>query len=219
MNKVSILVVSASFLALAACGEQDNATAGMEAVEEKVVAGSEMVAGDTTEAAEMEEKPSMELSRVRTITAEVLSVDHETRLVSLSDGDGGAVMFTAGENVRNLAQVEPGDLLEVNYLQSVAVEVVDGKGLQAIAAEVTDAVRAEDGEMPGAAVVNTTVEIFMVEDINLENNTFKLKNVAGEINEFLARNPENLKKSKVGDSVIITTTEAVAIEVRELEAE
>ena len=68
-------------------------------------------------------------------------------------------------------------------------------------------------------VVNTTVEIFMVEDINLENNTFKLKNVAGEINEFLARNPENLKKSKVGDSVIITTTEAVAIEVRELEAE
>jgi hypothetical protein len=59
----------------------------------------------------------------------------------------------------------------------------------------------------------------VVEDINLENNTFKLREPDGSINEYVARVPENLKRAKVGDLVVITVTNAVAIVVEEQPAE
>ncbi|MDH5622151.1 MAG: hypothetical protein OEY74_08725, partial [Gammaproteobacteria bacterium] len=75
------------------------------------------------------------------------------------------------------------------------------------------------GEMPGVAAMDATVVAATVEEINLETNTFKLKGPDGTINEYLVRNPENLKRSKVGDLVVITTTAAVAITVDKPAAE
>ena len=59
----------------------------------------------------------------------------------------------------------------------------------------------------------------VVEEINIEANTFKLKGPDGVINEYVARNPENLKRAVVGDLVVITITEAVAIVVEHQTAE
>lgn len=87
------------------------------------------------------------------------------------------------------------------------------------AGELTAAGRSEKGEMPAAAVINAQVVTATVEEINLENNTFKLKGPAGEVKEFVARNPENPKKAAVGDLVVITYTEAVAISVEKTSEE
>ena len=73
--------------------------------------------------------------------------------------------------------------------------------------------------MPAGAVMDSTVITATVEEINLENNTFKLKGPSGEINEYVARNPENLKKADVGDLVVITLTEAIALKVEKTTAE
>ncbi len=69
------------------------------------------------------------------------------------------------------------------------------------------------------AAIDATVVTATVEEINLENNTFKLKGPSGEINEYVAQDPENLKKAEVGDLVVITYTEAVAISVEKTTAE
>jgi len=61
-----------------------------------------------------------------------------------------------------------------------------------------------------ALVVTATVE-----EINIELNTFKLKGPDGAINEYTARNPQNLKRAAVGDLVVMTVTSAVAIVVEE----
>ena len=58
-----------------------------------------------------------------------------------------------------------------------------------------------------------------LDEINIEANTFKLKGPDGSIKEYTARNPENLKRSKVGDLVVITITEALAIVVEPGSAE
>jgi hypothetical protein len=50
-------------------------------------------------------------------------------------------------------------------------------------------------------------------DINLETNTFKLEGPDGTVEEFAARDPENLRRAEVGDLVVTTVTEAVAISV------
>jgi len=65
-----------------------------------------------------------------------------------------------------------------------------------------------------AQVITATVE-----EINLEDNTFKLKGPSGEINEYVAHDPENLKKAAVGDLVVITYTQAVAISVEKTSLE
>jgi hypothetical protein len=55
--------------------------------------------------------------------------------------------------------------------------------------------------------------VYTVVDINLEANTFKLEGPDGTVEEFSARVPENLRRAEVGDLVVTTVTEAVAISV------
>ena len=74
-------------------------------------------------------------------------------------------------------------------------------------------------EAPGGMEMATTVTTAIVEEINIEANTFKLKMPGGEIREFTAQNPENLKAAAVGDVVIATHTEAVAIYLAEIPKE
>jgi hypothetical protein len=73
--------------------------------------------------------------------------------------------------------------------------------------------------MPGFAAMEQVVVTATVEDINIEANTFKLKGPDGTINEYTARNPDNLKRAMVGDLVVITRTDAIAIVVEEQPAE
>lgn len=85
--------------------------------------------------------------------------------------------------------------------------------LQPVTAEIAAAERAKANEMPGAAVMDTVVISAVVEDINIENNTFKLKMSDGLVTEFVAQDPENLKRTKVGDLVIIGVSQAFGIVV------
>jgi len=92
-------------------------------------------------------------------------------------------------------------------------------GLGTDAAEVAAMGRAEEGAMPGFAAMGSTVVVAKVVEINLETNTFKLAGPDGVVEEFVARNPDNLRRAEVGDLVVITTTEAVAVTVERKPAE
>jgi hypothetical protein len=55
-----------------------------------------------------------------------------------------------------------------------------------------------------------------VDTIDLENNTFRLDWGDGNIKEYVAQNPANLRKAAVGDLVVVTYTEALALSVQEI---
>jgi hypothetical protein len=165
------------------------------------------------------DKPYLYTSTTQQITAIVEAINHETREVTVKKPDGEIVTFTASEEARNLDQVAVGDLVHAKYVQSMSIEVVANDGFEPAAGGVSTVARTEKGEMPGMVAVDSQIVTATVEEINLEANTFKLKGPAGNINEFTARDPENLKRAAVGDLVVITTTEAVAISVEEGPAE
>ena len=73
--------------------------------------------------------------------------------------------------------------------------------------------------MPGMAAMDTSIVTATVEAIDIEANTFKLKWPEGVVNEYVARDPENLKKVDVGDLVVVTYTEAIAIVVEQTGSE
>jgi hypothetical protein len=159
------------------------------------------------------EKPSFFASQSMKITARVEAIDHKTRDVTLRGPEGKEITFTASEEARNLDQVSVGDIVNAEYVESISIRVVANEGMEAGAGEIAAMARTEKGEMPGVAAMDTQIVTATVEEINIEANTFKLKGPDGEIEEYVARNPENLKKAEVGDLVIFTLTEAVAISV------
>ena len=159
------------------------------------------------------DKPSIYASQRMMATAVVEAIDHKTREVTLRKEDGSTVTFVARKEARNLGQVQVGDIVVAEYIESISIEVVAANGATPEVDAGVLAARTEEGEMPGVAVVEAVVITATVEEINIEANTFKLKGPQGNINEYTARNPENLKKAAVGDLVIITYTEAIALTV------
>ena len=158
-------------------------------------------------------KPSFSASQTTTVTARVEAIDHETREVTLGLEDGETVSGVVGEEARNLDQVAVGDIVYAHYTESVSIEVVAGDGREPEVILQSDMARSAEGQMPGVAAAESTVVTAVVESINLENNTFRLREADGEIREYVARNPNNLRMAEVGDMVVTTTTESVVITV------
>ena len=170
------------------------------------------MAGAADETA-MDEKPSFSASQSVKVTARVEAIDHETRVVTLRRAQGDTVTFTASDEARNLDQVAVGDIVNAEYEEVLTIEVVANDGTEPEKLELGGMARTAEGEMPGVAAFEAQQIIATVEEINLEANTFKLKGPDGTVNEYVARNPDNLRRSEVGDLVIITISEAVAISV------
>ena len=161
----------------------------------------------------MDEKPSFFASQTVKVTALVEAIDHETRMVTLRRAEGDSITFTASDEARNLDQVRVGDIVNAEYEETLSIEVVANDGTEPEKLELAGMARSAEGEMPGVAAFDAQRVIATVEEINLEANTFKLKGPDGTVNEYVARNPDNLRRSEVGDLVIITVSEAVAISV------
>ncbi|MEE4362273.1 MAG: hypothetical protein V2I63_12210 [Pseudomonadales bacterium] len=168
-----------------------------------------------TAQAETMDKPYLSLSQSTMVSAMVKAIERETREVTVDLGNGETLTFTAGPDVRNLDQVEVGDLVQAEYVRRFTAEVVANDGMEAAAAELGMAARAEAGEMPGAMASNTQIVTATVEAIDVEANTFALRSPDGVVTQYAARDPENLKRAEVGDLVVMTFTEGLAITVEE----
>jgi hypothetical protein len=166
-----------------------------------------------------QDKPRIYSSDTMKINALVESVDYATREVTLRDPGGELITFTAGEEVRNLEQMEVGDIIYVEYTQSYAIEVYGNSGYVPAASDFSDMGVAEIGDKPALSSIDTRVITATVEEINLEANTFKLRWPDDSVEGFIALNPENLNKAAVGDLVVITETIALDVSVEEVAVE
>ena len=157
------------------------------------------------------DKPSVSTSQTVVVTAVVEAISHETRAVSLRGPEGDVHSFVVGEGAVNLDQVNIGDTVVAEYVQSMTIEVLDGDGTAPSKGAMSVVSSAEKGAQPGMTEVDAVVVTATLVDIDLENSTFKLKGPEGNTKEYQAVNPENLKKVSVGDTVVMTYTESVGL--------
>jgi len=157
------------------------------------------------------DKPSISTSQTVVVTAMVEAINHETRAVSLRGPEGDVHAFVVGQNAVNLDQVNIGDTVVAEYVQSMTIEVVDGDGSEPGAGAMSVVANAEKGGEPGMSEMDTVVVTATLVDIDLDNNTFKLKGPEGNTKQYQAVNPDNLKKVSVGDVVVMTYTESVGL--------
>ena len=207
------IIIVASIIAFAGC-DSANKTAPQEkaAVPAETSAAPQEAAPMASEApAAAAEKPSMSETSLSTLEATVTAIDQTTRAVTLQDAEGNSVNIIADDDVKNLAQVEVGDTLTVEYLEGVTVQVVGPDQAEVGAMAVEESGKAAPGEKPAAAAVSEMTVVVVIEAIDKENEQVTLKGPQGNSKIVKGRNPENLKKVVVGDKVIITYTEAIAI--------
>jgi hypothetical protein len=165
-----------------------------------------------TKGAAPSERPKVVKERAAVMTATVEGIDLEKRLVTLKGPKGETRTIKVGEEARNLPQVKVGDLVTVKFYESMAVEVIK-PGTAAGAGQSSAIVRAKPGEMPGGMATRTAQVTATVTAIDKKKGTLTLKGPEGNLVTAKAEDPKNLDKVKVGDDLLITITEALAISV------
>jgi len=190
----------------------DAAKSAGKAVQAGTGAAKETVAGIRTE-------DGAGVARTVEARATVTAIDQATRSVTLKTTDGKEFTTKVGDQVKNLAQVKVGDVVVVQYTEALAITLATGgqPGLTSDAA----AARAKAGERPAGVVGETTTLTAKVEAIDLEKHTITFKGPEGNTRLVTVKDPKNydlLKKAKVGDTVNITYTEALAIAVQPAKA-
>lgn len=165
------------------------------------------------------EKPSFSAAQTIQLIAVVDAVDREARTITLKGPEGNTHTIQTDADSNNIDRIEVGDKVDVEFVQNMTIEVFANDGMQPGEGVMAVAGRNVEGETPAGMEMITTITTAVVEDINIEANTFKLRWPGDEIKEYEAQNPENLRKAAVGDLVVTTYTEALALSLQEIPAE
>jgi hypothetical protein len=174
-------------------------------------------AAETTQPA-AKPQPSMVREELQEVSATVTSVDPATRMLGLKGDDGSAATFEVGPEVKNFAQIRPGDKVVVSYYRGLAAELQPkGTPLSKKVNQLDLATSAQPGTKPGAGVGTAVHATVVIEKVDTKTNTVSFKRPDGVSRTLPVRSQEGkdfIKKLKVGDQVEVLYSEAVAIEVR-----
>lgn len=152
--------------------------------------------------------------KVQTVTATVDAIDQDTRHVTLRGEDGSILSFRAGEPVRNLPQVKVGDKVKVQYYEATAGRLLrPGETPPAEPTEETDTIRSPEGTLPGVATRRKLSKTATITNIDENAPSVTIKDQTGITTMIRVRDTSRLSEIKVGDQVIISFTEGVAVSV------
>lgn len=165
-----------------------------------------------------ESVPAREDAVLISITAVVEAIDQETREVILKGPLGNTVTFIAGEEVRRLNEFSVGDTVEADYYVSIAAELRSpteeekANPLEIIEAEG----RASDEHAPAGGAVQVIKAVCTVEGLDRPTMTATLKGPLGRYVTVRVADPERITKVRIGDTVIVTYTQALAISLEKV---
>jgi hypothetical protein len=160
-------------------------------------------------------KPPVVRSEFQKIESTVEAINPTTRQVSLRTPNG-PVSFVAGPDVKNLAKVHVGDKVVVSYYQGVAAQIAKGDTKVKDPAASTFTYRTQDGMKPGGGIGASVTTAVTIEAVDMSTHTVAFRRLDGSVHIVGAKSPNMVQfigTLKPGDSVEVTYTESVAIDV------
>ena len=152
-------------------------------------------------------------SNVVSLTATVEAIDMEKRILTVRGPEGRAMKVYAGKEVVNLPQVRVGDKVVLEYVQSLAVRMAKPGEVRG---ETTGMIgRAKPGSKPGVYGATETTVTATIMALDRLNETATLKGTDGGVIVVKVQDPTNFDKVKVGETIVITYTEAMALSVQD----
>jgi hypothetical protein len=148
-----------------------------------------------------------------TLTAEVTAINLTNREVTLKGPEGNEVTITVSDAVKRLDEVKVGDFVRVDYLVSLAAEIRKPTAEEAAHPLVimTADGKSPKGEMPAAGVARQFKVVTTIEALNRPAQTVTVKGPLGRYLTARVADPERLTKVRIGQTVVIVFTEALAV--------
>lgn len=143
---------------------------------------------------------------------ELVSLDRATRVATFRGPTGATLAFTVPPEAQNLDRVKPGDLFKMRYVEALALAL--HKGGTATASDIQAVKLAPKGGTPGGTIVNTKEVAVLVKGIDRGSRTLAVQGLAG--NPFALKVADEVRsfdEIAVGDTIRVTYTEAVALEM------
>ena len=158
-------------------------------------------------------KPYVRNERTVTTTATVQAIDLDKRVVTLKGPKGNEFDVTVGKEARNLPQVKVGDEVTVKYYEALSAKVYKKGEAPQVEGATEGLARTKPGEKPGGVAGRQMTVTATVEAIDMKKPTVTLKGSEGKLLTVKIKDRKNLENVKVGDEVVLTYTEALAISV------
>ena len=153
-----------------------------------------------------------------TVTARVEAIDVAKRELTLKGPLGNLNTFEVDKHVKRLDEVKVGDEVTVDYFISVAGELrapTEDERMHPI--DIVEGVaRAPKGSDPAAGGVRAIKMVAEVTGLDLTTQTVTLKGPRGNSTTVRAKSLDNLKKIHIGDTIVITYTEALAVSLEKV---
>lgn len=146
------------------------------------------------------------------LTATISAIDAATRAVTLKGPQGKEMTLTAGEQVKNFAQLKVGDQVNLEYVEAVTLELKKGSTAPVSRTEQAGAAGAKPGERPAGMGGRQVTIVAEVVDVNAQTQVVTLKGPQRTV-ELKVKDPAQFKLIAKGDRVEATYTEAVAVVV------
>lgn len=146
------------------------------------------------------------------LKASVAAIDRVSRKITLVNAAGFKQTVKAGPEVINFDQIRVGDQLKITATEELVIAMA-GPGETPSASTVQLVALAPKGAKPGALMAETRKLTAIVTAIDAEQRKATLRFEDGSTRTVAIRPDVDLAKRKVGDSVVISITEALAIQV------
>jgi hypothetical protein len=155
----------------------------------------------------------IELGNAVVLTAEVVGIDRVDRTLGLLGPDGDVVEVEVSYKARNFDQIEIGDKVKVVYYESVALYMGNpGENPEVTAGLV--AARSPEGDKPAGVAVEAVDVSATIMKINEKKRKVTLKLPDGKkVKTKVDKSVKGFDSLKVGDSVHVRYTQAIAISV------
>jgi hypothetical protein len=147
------------------------------------------------------------------VTARVTAVDAATRSLTVKGDDGSAETFKVPPEVKRFDEIAVGDTIEVEVERGLLLEYQPVGSLSVEPQAVVAGAKAGAGEAPGGAVAGGVQATVTVSAIDMKTRVVEFVGPAGNRYKVKAGPKIQLEKLKVGDRLLATYVEAVAIQV------
>jgi hypothetical protein len=147
---------------------------------------------------------------VVTVHGKIVSVNRPKKLVTL-EGPRGKQVTIHVYNPYNLEAAKAGAPFIAKFYEIVTIrKLLPGESLPA-ASLAEGIVSAAPGLEPGAVAGTQTQMVVTIDSIDKDKKTVAVEGPDGSVETVSVANPANLKHVKVGDKIVVTLTNVVAI--------
>jgi len=152
-------------------------------------------------------------------TATVQALDLQTRELTLKDELGHETTVTVDKAVKRLDEVKVGDDVTAKYYVSVAAELREptAEERKKPLMVVEGAAKSPKGASPAAGGLRVIRVVATVEGLERPTRMLTLKGPRGNYLTVRARDVKRLEKLRLGDTIVVTFTEALAVGVEKAE--